>query len=491
MRTQEPFTQKVELNQILEILYEIRQKSIGGNYIYRGEPECYDQISSTLYRKLEAAKVLHLNVEDVQRSELEAAKNYTDLTEEFEILVQIQHFGGKTNLIDFTTDYLIALFFAANGSHDKDGRVILQSNTGIIRDWVRSPQDSDPESRPMRQKSIFVQPPAGFIQPDIEVIIPKSLKRSLLDYLEREYSISHKMVYRDLQGFISSQDLHWNYHEALGKSVDSQKRGDMADNAEESGRYYQEAVDHSTNAIQQMPYLSVAYNSRGFAYFSKNDFDDAIDDYTRAVALNPRFAQAYSGRSAVHRAKGNLESAIDDSSKSIQLNPYHAPFYYARGLAYFYKGDIDNTISDYTQSIELDPNCALAYHYLGLCYFARGDLGSAFTNFNKAICLDPNYALSYHGRSFSYLYICDFDNAISDSNSAISLDPDNPLFYYGRGIVWLHLKDWNRARIDLIAARDKGLDIIAEFYDTCESIADFEQQIGDNLPENIAAMFRR
>ena len=28
MRTQEPFTQKVELNQILERLYEIRQKSI-------------------------------------------------------------------------------------------------------------------------------------------------------------------------------------------------------------------------------------------------------------------------------------------------------------------------------------------------------------------------------------------------------------------------------------------------------------------------------
>ena len=35
---------------------------------------------------------------------------------DFEILTELQHYGGKTNLIDFTTDYLIALFFACDGS---------------------------------------------------------------------------------------------------------------------------------------------------------------------------------------------------------------------------------------------------------------------------------------------------------------------------------------------------------------------------------------
>ena len=489
MRTQDPFVQQTELNQILEILYEITQKSIGDNYIYRGEPECYEKVSSTLYRKLEAAKVLHLNVEDVQRSELEAAKNYTHLTDEFEILIQLQHFGGKTNLIDFTTNHLIALFFAANGSYDEDGRVILENKTGIIKDWIRVPPD--PENRPMRQKSIFVRPPDGYIQPDQDVIIPKSLKRPLLDYLEREYDISHNRIYHDLHGFISSQDLRWNFYEALGKSIDSQKSGDMAENAEERNRYYQKAVDHSTNAIQQGAYLPEGYNSRGFAYFCKDDFDDAIDDYTSAIALNPRSAQTYNGRSAVYRAKGNYERAIDDSSKAIRLDSNHAPFYYARGLAYCYKGDFNNAIVDYTQSIELDPYCVFVYHHLGLCYSAIGDLVRAFANFNKAICLDPSYALSYHGRSLSYLCIGDFDNAVSDSSRAISLDPNNPLFYYGRGIVWLHLKDWDKTRLDLIEARDKGLDIIAEFHDGYESIAEFEQQIGENLPEDIAAMFRR
>ncbi|MCE2403085.1 FRG domain-containing protein [Candidatus Poribacteria bacterium] len=41
------------------------------------------------------------------------------------MLTQLRHYGGKTNLIDFATDYLRTLFFACDGSHDKDGRIIM------------------------------------------------------------------------------------------------------------------------------------------------------------------------------------------------------------------------------------------------------------------------------------------------------------------------------------------------------------------------------
>lgn len=491
MSTHYQSAQKTELNQILEILHEIGQKSLGGNCIYRGEPECYEKVSSSLYRKLEAAQMLHLNVEDVQKAEIDAAKDYTDQTDEFEILVQLQHFGGKTNLIDFTTDYFVALFFAANGSPSEDGRVILQDKTGEVSDWIRELQDPDPKSRPRAQKSIFVRPPNGFIDPDEEFIIPKSLKRPLLDYLEREHAISHKKVYYDLHGFINSRDLHWNIYEELGKSLACQRSGDRENDAEEKDQYYQKAVNHSTNAIQQMPHLPEAYNIRGFAYFCQNDFDNAIDDYTRAITLKPGFTEAYNGRSAAYRAKGDFDNAIDDSSKAIRLNSNHAPFYYARGLAYFSKNDYDNALTDYTQGIRLDPNCAFAYHYLGLCYSATGDVDIAFSNFNKAVCLDPEYAIAYCGRSLTYFQKDDFDSAISDLDMAIKLDPENSLFYCSRGIVWLHLKNWDRARTDLINATDKGLDIIAEFHDRYESIAVLEQEIGDNLPEDIVAMLQR
>ena len=45
-------TQKTELNRILEIIGKIVKISADGDYIYRGEPKCYEMVSSNLWRKL-------------------------------------------------------------------------------------------------------------------------------------------------------------------------------------------------------------------------------------------------------------------------------------------------------------------------------------------------------------------------------------------------------------------------------------------------------
>ena len=137
-------TQKTELNRILEIIGKIVKMSADGDYIYRGEPECYKKVSSNLYRELERLELLDQGIEEIEKRELEEAKDYIDETDEFKIRLGIQHFGGKTNLIDFTTDYCVALFFASKGSPGRDGRIILQSRTGKIKDWIRELPDPTP-----------------------------------------------------------------------------------------------------------------------------------------------------------------------------------------------------------------------------------------------------------------------------------------------------------------------------------------------------------
>ena len=140
---------------VQDIIREIEKKSKGGGYIYRGErklhkdPPHNGKVSSNLWREYGIEKG-HFAIELVQKEILAAAKKHTgDLPQDFrldvtaspntvgestqeamdfEILTEIQHYGGKTNLIDFTTDYFIALFFACDGRYDKDGRVILQKN---------------------------------------------------------------------------------------------------------------------------------------------------------------------------------------------------------------------------------------------------------------------------------------------------------------------------------------------------------------------------
>ena len=112
---------------VADIIDEIEKKTTDGDYIFRGESQCYEKVSSSFYRKLKRTGLLDLGVETVQKKELEYAKRYryTPETDDFKILTEIQHFGGKTNLLDFTTDYLIALFFACDSSPFKDGRVNL------------------------------------------------------------------------------------------------------------------------------------------------------------------------------------------------------------------------------------------------------------------------------------------------------------------------------------------------------------------------------
>ena len=59
--------QKIELNRILEIIGKIVKIYVDGDYIYRGEPECYEKVSSTLYRQLVDLDLADSDIEKVQK----------------------------------------------------------------------------------------------------------------------------------------------------------------------------------------------------------------------------------------------------------------------------------------------------------------------------------------------------------------------------------------------------------------------------------------
>ena len=60
--------------------------------------------------------------------------------------------------------------------------------------------------------------------------------------------------------------------------------------------------------------------------------------------------------------------------------------------------------------------------------------------------------------------------------------------YNDRGEAWLHLQEWEKAKSDLITAKDMDVDIIAAFHNDYESVEDFEQKTGIQLPEDIVAL---
>ncbi len=488
MNSQDSVNPQTELNRILEIIGNIAKISAAGSYIYRGEPKHYEKVSSTLYRKLEAAKMLHLGVEEIQKEEVEAAKRYTKKTGEFEILTEIQHFGGKTNLIDFTTDYCTALFFASESFPFEDGRIILQDKTGAIKDWIREPQNPDMASRVSVQKSIFVQPPDGFIELDMEIVIPQSLKQSLLNYLKKEFDISIESIYPDLHGFVSSQDNRWSARANFAKGITYKEQADKAGNAAEKNENYQQATKSFTEAINLMPQFAEAYGTRSFISRIKGDFDNAVADATKAIELNPGSTLAYTNRGKIYRTKGELNKAIDDFTKAIALDRGNAIAYNARGEVYLSASNFDNAIIDFNHSIIMGMRSPEAHNVLGSAYHKKGDYDNALANFDEAIRLKSDYPLAYMGRGEVYLSKGEIKLAIKNSSTAIKLNPELVPPYYTRGEARLYLQEWDRAKADLNAAKNKGLDIIALFHNKYGNIAMFKQETGIQLPTDIVSM---
>ena len=60
-----------------------------------------------------------------RRRRIDLARQYAPNLSDDDSLTRLQHLGGKTNLIDFTRDLNVALFFGSHHSPDRNGRVIL------------------------------------------------------------------------------------------------------------------------------------------------------------------------------------------------------------------------------------------------------------------------------------------------------------------------------------------------------------------------------
>lgn len=399
---------------INDIFQEIEQKAKDNHRrIYRGESnKCFEQVSSGLYRvygqRLETKNPINV-FGKMQEMISKRAKEYLNETIGFNILAQIQHYGGKTNLIDFTTDYLIALFFACDRTHDKDGRVILLSKEST-EDYTVKEMPSI-INRAASQKSVLVEPTKGFIDSkhyDI-VEIPKELKRDILIYLQRFHGISPKRVYDDIHGYI--QSLEWDqssYEEWLNGNGYEKQESD------------EEAIDAYTRAIGQKLDFFECYNDRGRLHCKMGAYEKALDDYNMAIELNPDNVDSYYHRGSLHYEMGAYRKAIDDYSTAIKLSPDddNVEFYHQRGRAHFKKDELNMALTDLRKAMDLKSDNFVIkcdfYHVEGCNYFKTGALDLALASYNEAIKMKSDTAVFYLDRGTLYLKRGEENLAIED-----------------------------------------------------------------------------
>lgn len=328
--------QSETLKSVLEIISELAVKSDDGKYIYRGEPKLYAKVSSSLYRRYEYIAVEGFNIERVQQDILSHAKRYArlDTTDDLEILSQLQHNGGATNLIDFTSDFLIALFFACDGEPKEPGRVILLSETGAD---YRLDEPKTPVHRVIAQKSIFVRPDKGFVEPNDTVTIRNSLKPAVLAYLRDCHGISSETIYNDLHGFIRHQNIHQSAYAEFHKGMSSANKGN-----------HQQAIGYYSNVISLNPQMISAYINRGVSYVISGSYENAIQDCEAALKLDPEHPGAYNNLGVAYFYQENYKQATQYYSRAIELGYIIA--FFNRGEAWLHLAEWEKARDDLTHA---------------------------------------------------------------------------------------------------------------------------------------------
>ena len=397
---------------------------------------------------------------------LEQVKSYTDFTDETDVLTEIQHYGGKTNLIDFTTDYLIALFFACDGSSHSDGRVILlnkNSNQGNIS----SPKKNQ-NNRVISQKSIFFQSPKGYLDQEdsaVEIIpIPQELKPIVLDYLRTYHGVATHTIYNDIFGYIQNQEKHQTAYTAFFIGLTSSKKGK-----------YEEAIKHYDESISNNPQAVSAYVNRGASKAQLGRHDEAIADYDQAIRITPYEDAAYFNRGNSKLDLGLHDEAIADYDQVIRITPSDARAYCNRGDAKSKLGRYEEAMVDYNEGLRINPHDVRTYNNRGI---AKGELGryeEAITDFNQAIRIDPQNSAAYKNRGNSHGKLGRYKAAIADYDEGIRICPDVQA-YCNRGWSYKAMGEYEKARADL-----KHAFRLATEEDN-QTLAQTAQRLLDELP---------
>ena len=459
----------------LDVMRRISNATGGKKSIFRGESKISPHpCSSSLYRQLKKENAtkgsIPIRLKQRQNKQIERIHRYKEEGDnDLERLMAFQHKGGKTNLIDFAGDKLIALFFACFWNDDEDGQIIVKRRDTFPKTIEKLPLPDDevvllkPQKTLLRakdQRAVLIHTPVGFLPFETResIVVKAEWKQEILEYLENEHDILYETVFDDMQGAVEEQIREDKRRvttaaaqsmtglQVFAKPKDNKNISTMEHyvrllKSPAKGLYRELLSEHAailithfTEELKQNPIDAVIYFNRALVHHSKPDpnYGQAISDYGRALKLNPSLAGVYNNRGAAYTSKPNPDYrlAMRDYDRAIVINPNYAGAYNNRGILYAEKPqpDYDKAISDYTHTIELDPNFAMAYYNRGNAYAIKPspDYKRAIADYNRAIKLKPDYAKAYRNRSLTYKRRPNPDHvqAAWDHLRALELNPD-------------------------------------------------------------------
>lgn len=171
----------------------------------------------------------------------------------------------------------------------------------------------NPQNRVIAQKSVFVRPPKGFVEgwEYQTIVVPRGLKKHVLEYLNKYHNIRTATVYNDIHGYIAQTKIHVSAYTHFFRGFTYHNK-----------RKFLEAIKEYKATINLNPNSSEAHNNLGNCYMHINESELAIKSFDKAIETDKDNVQAYFNRGvwyAIYRlnklAREDLEAALQLAKK--------------------------------------------------------------------------------------------------------------------------------------------------------------------------------
>ncbi len=388
--------------------------SQSGKFIFRGQAnsdwkvECGASfrlrklLNTSVDKPLSYDSILNYhNDELLSKLKTKRFKEYKDLNN-MEIIADLQHRGAATLLIDFTSNALVALYFACLPDKKKNGAVFIANSTKFsrvsdsklesismdIENMIREKEEdrlywwepSQINNRISAQDSIFIFGNSIINDSYFEekIVIAQSAKEEILEHLDQDFNINGSMIYNDLDGFVKTNSRH----SLIAEYEKYEERSHIT--LLVMTNEYKEALIVAEKYADKYTQDVFGHYAMGFLNAVHLDNpEEAIKGFTKAIELKPNFKEAYLNRGVAKDKSGDWVGAIVDYNKAIQLKPDYAQGYVNLGNVKLEDKDWDGAIKDFTKAIELKPDYPKAYTDRARAYIGLGENDKAQRDLKK------------------------------------------------------------------------------------------------------------
>lgn len=459
------------------------------NYIFRGvsndghemEPSACRRLKNKA-RDLSRDKLLEINEDLLERARQQGhGKDMTDL----DLLAKLQHFGAATCFLDYTSNALVALYFACKENNsDTNGKVCAMCITverhpeivlkevkqEISRENIDYFFETDDSGKPViyfwkpdyqqnirmqAQQSVLVF--GDIVIPTLsECIILNDNKKSIIGGLKKLSNIDEEHLFPDFEGFASNNSQEKEYSEfGYEEYMQFASREGGCATTERLLGHSDKAREHYSKAVE---------------HYSKAEICNSKVENTGLRLLN--FCRIRYERGRLHLYNSEFGLAIEDCNylieNPIEIYEEDSSPYWIRGESRFELGDYEGSVRDLHQAIKIYPAHGNAIRCLWKLRKKLDQYNEAIDDFNKVLEIIPDYIDVLLMRGEAKMQINQHNEAIDDFDKALEVIPDSVDALFIRGEAKMQINQNSDAKFDFqkaleIAIRDNN----TEYQEKC------------------------